>query len=301
MKARKYLLACTAVAVLSTASFVGCSSNNNSNTGNANVETSGDAAETTGAYVDGTYTKVADEADNGYTYQVEMVVEGGKITAINWDALDADGNSKKEAANNGTYVMTEDGPTWTEQSDALAQYVIDNQSLDGLTMDESGKTDAVAGVSISIDGFVEFVQDCINQATTGNANAETSTDSTETTGAFVDGTYTKVADEADNGYTYQVEMVVEGGNITAINWDALDADGNSKKEAANNGTYVMTEDGPTWTEQSDALAQYVIDNQSLDGLTMDESGKTDAVAGVSISVGGFVEFVQDCMNQATAQ
>ena len=163
MKARKYLLACAAVAVLSTATLVGCSSNN-SNSGNANVEASGDGAETTGAYTDGTYTKVADEADNGYTYEVTMVVEGGKITSIDWDAKDADGNTKKDAAINGTYVMTEDGKNWAEQSEALSQYVIDNQSLDGLTTDAEGKTDAVAGVSISISTFIEFVQDCMDQA-----------------------------------------------------------------------------------------------------------------------------------------
>lgn len=161
MKARKYLLACTAIAVLSTAALVGCSSSKNNNSSSTNAE----ATETTAAYKDGTYTKVADAEDNGYTYQVTMVVEGGKITSIDWDATDADGNSKKQAAIDGTYVMTEDGLNWAEQSDALAQYVIDNQSLDGLTTDESGKTDAVAGVSIAISGFVDFVQDCMNQAT----------------------------------------------------------------------------------------------------------------------------------------
>lgn len=160
MKARKYLLACTAVAVLSTATLVGCGSKN-TNSGNANVEASGDSV---GTYADGTYTKVADEAENGYTYEVTMVVEGGKITSIDWDAKDADGNTKKDAAIAGTYKMTEDGKNWAEQSEALAQYIIDNQSLDGLTTDADGKTDAVAGVSISITTFIEFVQDCMNQA-----------------------------------------------------------------------------------------------------------------------------------------
>ena len=157
---RKYLFACAAVAMLSTVSLVGCSSKNE-NTNNTEVSQNGEA---TGAFVDGTYTKTSEEADNGYLYEVSMVVEGGNITSIVWDAKDADGNSKKEAAMNGTYVMTEDGLNWAEQSEALAQHVIENQSLDGLTMDESGKTDAVAGVSISINNFVEFVQDCMNQA-----------------------------------------------------------------------------------------------------------------------------------------
>lgn len=158
---RKRLFVLGAVTVLSAASIVGCSNSNNSTT-NGNVESSQSDA----AYVDGTYTKVAEEADNGYTSEVTMEVKDGKITSIVWDAKDEDGNSKKEAATNGTYVMTEDGLNWAEQSEALAQYVIDNQSLEGLTTDESGKTDAVTGVSIKINNFVEFVQDCMDQAAT---------------------------------------------------------------------------------------------------------------------------------------
>lgn len=161
MKARHYLITCTAIAVLTTASFVGCSSSKN-NAGN-NTQTNQEA-QTEGNFVDGTYTKVAEEAENGYTYQVTMVVENGNITSIDWDATDADGNSKKQLAIDGTYKMTEDGPNWAEQSESLSQYVIENQSLDGLTTDENGKTDAVAGVSISVSTFIEFVQDCMNQA-----------------------------------------------------------------------------------------------------------------------------------------
>lgn len=147
---KKYLFAVAAVTVLSTASMVGCSNKNKSNEANG--------------YVDGTYTKVATEEENGYVYEATMVVEGGKITSIDWDAKDADGNSKKEAAENGTYVMTEDGLNWAEQSEALANCVIENQSIDTIKTDENGKTDAVAGVSITVTNFVELVKDCMDQA-----------------------------------------------------------------------------------------------------------------------------------------
>ena len=96
-------------------------------------------------------------------------------------------------------------------------------------------------------------------------------------------------------------MKVADGKITEINWDATDENGNSKKKLAMDGEYVMTENGPNWAEQSEALAQYVIDHQSLDGLTTTEDGKTDAVSGVSIKVNSFIEFVEDCMGQASAK
>ena len=63
----------------------------------------------------------------------------------------------------GEYIMTEDGLRWYEQAEAVADYVIQNQSVNGLT-DESGYTDAVASVSINLSGFVTGVEECLKQA-----------------------------------------------------------------------------------------------------------------------------------------
>lgn len=150
MKAKKYLVTATAVATLAVASLTGC--------GNK-------SADQTPKFVDGTYSKVSPEADKGYIYELKMTVKDGKITEINWDGQDEEGNSKKQLAKDGVYVMTEDGLNWAEQSEALAKYVVDNQSIEGITTDENGKTDAVAGVSIAVTGFMEFVSDCMEQAT----------------------------------------------------------------------------------------------------------------------------------------
>lgn len=114
---------------------------------------------------DGTYEAKAREADeNGYTGQVSMTVQDGKITEVNWDCVDAQGNKKSVLSEKGEYVMTEDGLTWAEQSEALAKAVIENQSLNFLTMDEQGKTDAVSGVSINISQFVDLAGQCLVQA-----------------------------------------------------------------------------------------------------------------------------------------
>ena len=55
---------------------------------------------------------------------------------------------------NGEYTMTEDGLTWKEQAEKLASALIENQSLSFLNTDAEGKTDAVSGVSISVNGFI---------------------------------------------------------------------------------------------------------------------------------------------------
>lgn len=113
---------------------------------------------------DGSYQVESPEFVNGYKDIVSMEVVGGKITRLSWDAVDEAGASKTQLSKDGDYIMTESNPRWHEQSEDLASFVIEHQSIDGLAMDESGKTDAVASVSINIQGFVSLVKECIKEA-----------------------------------------------------------------------------------------------------------------------------------------
>ena len=244
---------------------------------------------------DGTYEAKAAEASNGYTDQVTITVADGKITEVNWEAVAEDGSLKSVLSENGEYVMTEDGPTWAEQSKALADALIENQSLTFLNPDAEGKTDAVSGVSISVNGFIELAAQCMMQAA-GLEGTPAEPEASAMT--LADGTYEAKAVEASNGYTDQVTITVADGKITEVNWEAVAEDGSLKSVLSENGEYVMTEDGLTWAEQSKALADALIENQSLSFLNPDAEGKTDAVSGVSISVNGFISLAQQCLDQA---
>ena len=238
---------------------------------------------------DVTYEAKADAPDNnGFTDVVTVTVKDGKIAEVNWEAVGADGSTKSVLSENGEYVMTEDGLTWKEQAEALAKAVVENQSLSFLNLDEQGKTDAVSGVSISIGGFTALAEKCLKEAAGITQTLE-----------LKDGTYEAKAEAADNnGFIDQVTMTVADGKITEVNWEAVGEDGNKKSVLSENGEYVMTEDGLTWKEQAEALASALIENQSLDFLQVNEQGKTDAVSGVSISVGGFISLAEKCMNEA---
>ncbi len=242
---------------------------------------------------DGTFEVVASEPHNGWTSQVTLTVEGGKITNVVWDAVDADGNLKSVLSQNGEYTMTEDGATWADQAKALADYVVANQGVASLTLNEEGKTDAVATVSISINEFVAQVEEAMKMS----AGETTS----EPTKALIDGVYEIIADEPHNGWTSQVTLTVEGGKITNVVWDAVDADGNLKSVLSQNGEYTMTEDGATWADQAKALADYVIANQGVSGLTLNDEGKTDVVATVSISINEFVSQVESALKLASGE
>ena len=130
--------------------------------------------------------------------------------------------------------------------------------------------------------------------------AKEETDLTVLEGAELsDGTYEAKTSEPDsNGFTEVVTLTVKDGAITEANWDAVTEDGSKKSVMSENGEYTMTEDGLTWKAQAEALAEALIENQSLSFLTTDAEGKTDAVTGVSISVNGFIDLAAQCMKQA---
>ena len=114
---------------------------------------------------DGTYTASTDSYDDsGFMDEVSLTVKDGKITEVTWDAVTEDGSKKSVMSENGEYVMTEDGPTWKEQAEALAKALIENQSLSFLTTDAEGKTDAVTGVSISVNSFIDLATKCLEEA-----------------------------------------------------------------------------------------------------------------------------------------
>ena len=250
------------------------------------------------SFTDGTYEAKAAEADsNGFIEAVTLTVKDGAITEVNWDAVTEDGKKKSIMSENGEYTMTEDGLTWKEQSEALAEALIENQSLTFLsTTDAEGKTDAVTGVSISVNSFIDLAAQCMKQA----AGMEAVNEDPFAGAALTDGTYEAESSEPDsNGFTEVVTLTVKDGAIAEANWDAVTEDGNKKSIMSENGEYTMTEDGLTWKEQAEALAKALIENQSLSFLTTDAEGKTDAVTGVSISVNSFIDLATKCLEEAS--
>ena len=121
-------------------------------------------AEPKTALADGTYQwEDSQFDDSGFKNVVTVTVTDGRIETVSWDCVNADGAGKKELSEAGSYIMTESGPLWSEQSASLAEYVIENQTTEGL-MNAEGKCDAISSVSIHINGFVSAVEECLKQA-----------------------------------------------------------------------------------------------------------------------------------------
>ena len=91
--------------------------------------------------------------------------EEGTPVSVDIDVRQADGSMKSEASESGAYDMkNEPGKKWHEQVNLLEEAIVANNfEFDKLNVTE-GKTDAVSGVTISVDGYIEAVEAALEQA-----------------------------------------------------------------------------------------------------------------------------------------
>lgn len=163
----------------------------------------------------------------------------------------------------------------------------------GAKMEEDGYLDQFKGISAPIY--------LTGKAPVSNSDDNAQADVANVAGGLKDGIYRVEADEVDGqGYLYMLTIKVENGSITSLVYDSMTKEGEYKSYLSAVGEYIMTEDGLTWKEQADALANYVMANQSIEGLTIDDNGKTDVVAGVSISIGNFLELTEKALTKAAS-
>lgn len=118
---------------------------------------------------DGVYKAEADNFDDkGFKASVEITVKDGKISKVYWDAENEKDKdlSKRKASETGKYDMKVAGAKsdWHEQAAAVEKFLVEKGDIGLLTLDAEGKTDAVAGVSININEFVELAKKALEQA-----------------------------------------------------------------------------------------------------------------------------------------
>lgn len=150
---------------------------------------------------DGTYRAEEASYNQGYRTFVELTIQDGKITKVNWDA-DKEGAdvTKKQESEDGSYIMTEDGPRWHEQAAAMEEALIAAQDPAKLVYNpDTGKTDAYAGVSVDVSAFVSLSSQALEKAA---GTGDGSMDSTRSAGTV----------DAVSGATVSSKAVVKAAN-----------------------------------------------------------------------------------------
>ena len=186
--------------------------------------------------------------------------------------------SKREASEAGTYDMGGE-LAWHEQMDLLEDFIVANNfDLGKVTLtDEDGHTDAVTGVSIKVGSYLPLIEQALSE---NNESTEVKE--------------TKI--ETENG-TNVIEITYSNGTPVDLNIDLIQADGSSKREASEAGTYDMGGE-LAWHEQMDLLEDFIVANNfdlgkvTLLRMKMDT---TDAVTGVSIKVGSYLPLIEQAL------
>ncbi len=162
---------------------------------------------------DGTYRAEENTYNQGYRSFVELTVRDGKITAVNWDA-DKEGAdvTKKQESQAGHYVMTEDGLLWHQQAAAMEQALMETQDPAKLIFNQdTGKTDAYAGVSVDVSAFVSLSAQALEKAAGTGDGLMDSAGSAGTVDAVSGATVSSkaVVKAANSAYTFVQALLKE--------------------------------------------------------------------------------------------
>ena len=120
------------------------------------------------AYKDGIYTAETDEFNNGWKGTVSIEVKDGKIVSADWNGVNEEGATKKDASKGGKYPMVEKAGAkapWHEQAQLAEAYLIETQDQNNIKYtDEEGHTDAISGASIKVSEFFTLAEKALEKA-----------------------------------------------------------------------------------------------------------------------------------------
>ncbi|MGX6962088.1 extracellular electron transfer flavoprotein PplA [Vagococcus xieshaowenii] len=283
------LLSGMAVAAMATLLLAGCSSDQEKETtkeSSATTEQTSSSAATeetaaekvAGADLqDGTYKLEEKNESNGYRAVFSIDVKDGKITASNFDYVDADGNSKKDDKDYNTNMKDKAGVSPAEFIPALNDAFVAAQSAD---------VEAVTGATHSSHSFVNYAQQLIQAAQAGN----TETIEINNGADLVDGTYNLEEKNESNGYRVVFSIDVKDGKISASNFDYVNADGKSKKDDADYNKMMEEKSGV-------GPATFIPElNESL--VKAESVGDVEVVTGATHSSHNFQTYAQQLVNAA---
>ncbi len=244
-----------------------------------------------GPYADGAYyAEDAIAAKNGWKYFVSMTVLNGNIVAADWNAVNLEGKDKDTMAADGEYKLGAGNQgEWNEQGAKAEAYLLQVQDPSKITLNDTGtKTDDIAGVSISVDGFINLAKAALEKGPIAQ-------------GSFKDGLY-YAADEAfEKGWKYVMNVAVKNGTIVGVDWNAIaEEEGKSHKDwQAQEGEYKLAPGNQgEWNVQASKVEAYLMETQDVAKITYKDDTHTDDIAGVSISVNGFYGLAEKALEGA---
>jgi major membrane immunogen (membrane-anchored lipoprotein) len=92
-----------------------------------------------------------------------LVALGALVAAAHREA----GNPKDLQSRNGEYGMVPQSDAqaaWYEQAERVEQYLLETQDPTDVRINDEGKTDAISGVSVTVESFFTLAQEALEGA-----------------------------------------------------------------------------------------------------------------------------------------
>ena len=278
------------IVLLLVVSSVGCSTEAQQNTTAAPTATSTEApteAIDENAFEDGVYFATQEEfSKTGWKYLVIITVEDGKIVDTVWTATNrVPGLDKFTVSEEGNYGMVAFGNAqseWHEQAQATVAYFLENQTYEvseDFYPEGNGKTDTIAGVTITVSDFYELAEEALESAPVA-------------AGSYDDGYHVAALDPDDKDWQYMAQFTVVNGTIVDVNYNSqsiskVDDAGKPVDKKGLGFDYGMKEKAKSayeWFEYAEMIEDYVVETQGFDVNYTSDSGNTDTIASVTIGV-----------------
>lgn len=257
------------------------SDNSGEENSNANTTDQVQQAVVAGAGMqDGTYRlEETDFDENGWKASMEITVEDGKITSSNYNYEDQEGQLKTE--DEGYQEMMKD------KSGVGPQEFV-KELNDGLVATQDAQlVDIVTGATHSSEIFVNYAQQLIQAAQSGN----TETITINNTATLQDGEYSLTEKNiGSTGWKVTMGITVEGGKITAADYNYLNAEDQLKTDDDEYQELMTDKVGTGPQDYIPAL------NKNL--VTTQDAAEVDIVTGATHSAETFKLYAAQLINAA---
>jgi len=238
-------------------------------------------------------------ASSGWKEQVILDVQGGKIVQADWNGVSniAGARDKKSYDAAGKYGMVKFGKAqaeWSAQAKAVESYLIKTQDVQfSKYSDPEGHTDAISGASIHVKGFFDLVKKAL-------ASGPVSRGIYKKDGWF----YAEQKDfDKETGWKETALITVVNGRIVDALWNGIAKDPAKKSKIVESteGRYGLVKFGKAqaeWHEQAARTEAALVKAQDPLKIALTKEGKADAITGVSIHVGPFLQLAEEALRTA---
>ena len=221
-------------------------------------------------FVDGTYTAAYDYADaRGWRAFLQIQVDGGVISDVDFDYVNADGvrKSEDEGYNRRWQGALDEDIDMNIARDRFAEQLIERRAV---------PIDVVTGATGSSELMNELGESVLERARAGN---------TELAIVPYDLTVTAEDEVDQRGWTARVELTFEDGELVSVDYDEVEyEDGEIVNRKSEDQAYADRWEGADGISQMEAFPE-------LEQRLLDAGGNPDDVDQVTGATGSWARFV----------